>query len=87
MAFALTESILILRMATGLGMTPEEWAELRSKVDDSFWVMRIIGIAILTIYDDRTLLTARRRIPSPSERLRWLLVRGTQRLRLSDVSK
>ena len=31
------------RMAVGLGMTPDEWAELRSKVDDSFWVMRIIG--------------------------------------------
>lgn len=30
-------------MAIGLGMTPEEWTELKSKVDDSFWVMRIIG--------------------------------------------
>lgn len=27
----------------GLGMTPDEWQELRSKVDDSFWVMRVIG--------------------------------------------
>ena len=87
MRFALTKIMLILRMATGLGMTPEEWAELWSKVDDSFWVMRIIGIAVLTIYDDRTLLTVRRRIPSPSERLRWLLVRGAQRLWLPDVSK
>lgn len=33
-------------MAIGLGMTPEEWSELRSKVDDSFWVMRVIGIHI-----------------------------------------
>ena len=31
------------RMATGLGMSPEEWAQLRSQVDDSFWVMRVIG--------------------------------------------
>jgi hypothetical protein len=32
------------RMAAGLGMSSEEWAELRSQVDDSFWVMRIIGM-------------------------------------------
>lgn len=31
-------------MSVGLGMTPDEWQELRSQVDDSFWVMRIIGI-------------------------------------------
>ena len=31
------------RMAAGLGMTPEEWEELKSQVSDSFWVMRIIG--------------------------------------------
>lgn len=30
-------------MAAGLGCTPEEWADLKSKIDDSFWVMRIIG--------------------------------------------
>jgi hypothetical protein len=30
-------------MAEGLGMTKEEWRELRSQVDDSFWVMRVIG--------------------------------------------
>lgn len=24
-------------------MTPEEWNDLKGKVDDSFWVMRIIG--------------------------------------------
>ncbi|KAJ7212124.1 Clavaminate synthase-like protein [Mycena pura] len=30
-------------MAIGLGMTPDEWQELRSQVDDSFWVMRAIG--------------------------------------------
>lgn len=30
-------------MASGLGMHAEEWNELRAQVDDSFWVMRIIG--------------------------------------------
>ena len=32
-----------IRMAMGLGMTSEEWLNLKGKVDDSFWVMRIIG--------------------------------------------
>jgi hypothetical protein len=31
-------------MAVGLGMTSSEWNNLRSQVDDSFWVMRIIGV-------------------------------------------
>ena len=31
-------------MAIGLGMTDAEWEELKGKVDDSFWVMRIIGL-------------------------------------------
>lgn len=31
-------------MAVGLGLTREEWATLRGQVDDSFWVMRVIGI-------------------------------------------
>ncbi|KIM29999.1 hypothetical protein M408DRAFT_67030 [Serendipita vermifera MAFF 305830] len=35
--------IVMEAMAKGLGMTREEWLDLRSKVDDSFWVMRIIG--------------------------------------------
>jgi hypothetical protein len=30
-------------MSVGLKMTTEEWLELRAQVDDSFWVMRIIG--------------------------------------------
>ncbi|KAK2465192.1 hypothetical protein APHAL10511_002546 [Amanita phalloides] len=30
-------------MSVGLGMTRDEWQELRSQVDDSFWVMRVIG--------------------------------------------
>lgn len=34
------------RMSVGLGMTPDEWQELRSQVDDSFWVMRVIGMPL-----------------------------------------
>ena len=30
-------------MSVGLGMSKGEWEELKSKVDDSFWVMRVIG--------------------------------------------
>lgn len=30
-------------MAHGLGMTPDEWEDLKGKIDDSFWVMRVIG--------------------------------------------
>jgi isopenicillin N synthase-like dioxygenase len=35
--------ILMEAMAYGLGMGAEEWHELRAQVDDSFWIMRIIG--------------------------------------------
>ncbi|KAF8295743.1 Clavaminate synthase-like protein [Clavulina sp. PMI_390] len=35
--------IVMEAMATGLGMTPDEWSGLRAQVDDSFWVMRVIG--------------------------------------------
>ncbi|KAJ3775537.1 Clavaminate synthase-like protein [Lentinula raphanica] len=35
--------VVMEAMAVGLGMTPDEWQELRSSVDDSFWVMRAIG--------------------------------------------
>ncbi|KAF8908967.1 hypothetical protein CPB84DRAFT_1813218 [Gymnopilus junonius] len=35
--------ILMEAMSIGLGMTREEWQDLRGQVDDSFWVMRIIG--------------------------------------------
>ncbi|KAJ7175853.1 hypothetical protein C8R46DRAFT_890706 [Mycena filopes] len=35
--------IVMEAMADGLGMTPDEWQELRGQVDDSFWVMRAIG--------------------------------------------
>jgi hypothetical protein len=27
----------------GLGMTDAEWEDLKAQVDDSFWVLRIIG--------------------------------------------
>ena len=30
-------------MAVGLGMTNAEWEDLKAQVDDSFWVLRIIG--------------------------------------------
>ncbi|KAA1470004.1 Clavaminate synthase-like protein [Dentipellis sp. KUC8613] len=35
--------IVMEAMSVGLGMSPEEWKELRAQVGDSFWVMRIIG--------------------------------------------
>ncbi|KAF8158286.1 hypothetical protein B0H34DRAFT_657043 [Crassisporium funariophilum] len=35
--------ILMEAMSEGLGMTREEWKDLRKQVDDSFWVMRVIG--------------------------------------------
>ncbi|KDR82681.1 hypothetical protein GALMADRAFT_220671 [Galerina marginata CBS 339.88] len=35
--------VLMEAMSIGLGMTSGEWQELRSQVDDSFWVMRVIG--------------------------------------------
>jgi hypothetical protein len=28
----------------GLGMTDSEWEDLKAQVDDSFWVLRIIGL-------------------------------------------
>jgi hypothetical protein len=31
-------------MALGLGMTNAEWEDLKAQVDDSFWVLRIIGL-------------------------------------------
>ncbi|KAG8922021.1 hypothetical protein FRC02_012207 [Tulasnella sp. 418] len=35
--------IVMEAMAIGLGMTENEWQELRGVVDNSFWVMRMIG--------------------------------------------
>ena len=31
-------------MATGLGMTNAEWEDLKAQIDDSFWVLRVIGL-------------------------------------------
>ena len=31
----------------GLGMTEAEWEDLKAQVDDSFWVLRIIGFKLL----------------------------------------
>ncbi|KAF8270783.1 Clavaminate synthase-like protein [Lactarius quietus] len=39
-------------MAMGLGMTDAEWEDLKSQVDDSFWVLRIIGYPPLPNDDD-----------------------------------
>ncbi|EPQ54484.1 Clavaminate synthase-like protein [Gloeophyllum trabeum ATCC 11539] len=44
--------IVMEAMATGLGMSPEEWKDLKSKVDDSFWVLRVIGYPPLQSDDD-----------------------------------
>jgi hypothetical protein len=33
-------------LSVGLGMTVTEWQDLRSRMDDSFWVMRVIGAAL-----------------------------------------
>ena len=30
-------------MAAGLGVTSEEWEELKGNIDNSFWVLRVIG--------------------------------------------
>ncbi|KAH7102542.1 Clavaminate synthase-like protein [Auriculariales sp. MPI-PUGE-AT-0066] len=35
--------IVMEAMAVGLGMSDNEWGDLKGKVDDSFWCMRIIG--------------------------------------------
>ncbi|EIN12600.1 Clavaminate synthase-like protein [Punctularia strigosozonata HHB-11173 SS5] len=35
--------VVMEAMAVGLGMTHEEWEQLKSQVDESFWVMRVIG--------------------------------------------
>ncbi|KAL5520119.1 hypothetical protein ACEPAG_1779 [Sanghuangporus baumii] len=35
--------IVMEAMSVGLGMTTEEWLDLKGKVDNSFWVMRVIG--------------------------------------------
>jgi isopenicillin N synthase-like dioxygenase len=44
--------IVMEAMAVGLGMSQEEWQHLRAQVDDSFWVMRIIGYPPLPNDDD-----------------------------------
>lgn len=31
-------------MAMGLGMTNAEWEELKAQINDSFWVLRTIGL-------------------------------------------
>ena len=35
-------------MAVGLGVSSREWEELKRSVDDSFWVLRVIGMHLPT---------------------------------------
>ncbi|KAG6830023.1 hypothetical protein H0H92_002551 [Tricholoma furcatifolium] len=44
--------IVMEAMSQGLGMTNNEWLGLRAQVDDSFWVMRVIGYPPLPTNDD-----------------------------------
>lgn len=44
--------IVMHAMAVGLGMTDAEWEDLKAQVDDSFWVLRIIGYPPLPNDDD-----------------------------------
>ena len=38
-------------MADGLGMRDDEWRELKGLVDESFWVMRVIGRCVIRTQD------------------------------------
>lgn len=38
--------IVMKAMAAGLGSTTTEWQELQSQIDESFWVMRVLGSRI-----------------------------------------
>ncbi|KAF8582141.1 Clavaminate synthase-like protein [Ramaria rubella] len=44
--------IVMEAMAVGLDMNANEWHDLRSKVDDSFWVLRVIGYPSLPDHHD-----------------------------------
>lgn len=60
-----------LSMAVGLGLTAEEWLDLRSKVDDSFWVLRVIGTSVSSSgWPSRE--SNERRLSATPERPRWL---------------
>jgi len=68
-------------MAAGLGMTPEEWKELKGNVDDSFWVMRIIGLWISpssVLVVKRWISNGRFRVSSTAKRPRRILMWGAQ---------
>jgi hypothetical protein len=62
-------------MAIGLGMTPDEWQELRNQVDDSFWVMRAIGVFLTQWYHTRSQLD--HRLSAAAGRQRWLFLWST----------
>lgn len=42
-SIGLVNTLPSYRMSAGLGMTKEEWDDLKGKVDNSFWAMRITG--------------------------------------------
>lgn len=70
-------------------MTAEEWQELRSMVEDSFWVMRVIGMCFTRHLGDTYPNRAHPfdgRISSITRRSRGRQLRSTQGLRVSDVS-
>jgi hypothetical protein len=65
-------------MSVGLGMTSEEWEQLKSQVDDSFWVMRIIGTVMMYKICMSVLMVSLDRLSVPAQRLRGILMRGSQ---------
>lgn len=71
--------MLYCSMAIGLGMESDEWEELKGKVDDSFWVMRVIGLFIppsSRINFTNSILCCR--LSPAAQRLRRLLMWCTQ---------
>jgi hypothetical protein len=57
----------IIRMAVGLGVTPGEWERLRAQVDDSFWVLRIIGASNPTTFNNFTKILSSGYPPLPND--------------------
>jgi hypothetical protein len=66
------------RMAAGLGLSDDEWAGLRAQVDDSFWVMRVIGLPPASLRPPLAAHPHVRRLPAAAGRLRRILLRRAQ---------
>ena len=58
----------------GLGMTDAEWEDLKSQVDDSFWVMRIIGLLAVLLCCPLPHLEGQGIHPSPTTTTVFLVV-------------